>query len=70
MSEVLDYVFEVLGELGDEAGDVEESVDTVGKGEVVGFCQDFDAVREVSLAAHAFLEGGACGSAAIHFAVE
>ena len=54
---MLDHALEVVGELADEAGDVQVGVGSVGQGEVVGFGQDFDTVWEdTALAAHTLLE--------------
>ena len=61
---------EILWELSDEAGHIEVGIDSVGKCEVVGLCEDLDAVRECSLTADTLLEGGTRCTPAVDLSIE
>ena len=54
--QVLEHAEPVFVELSDEAGDVEVGVDSVREREVIGLSQNFNAMRERSLATDCLLE--------------
>ena len=56
---MVQHFFDVLWELSHKAGDIDESVDTVRKREVISFGQDLNTVREGALATDSLLESSA-----------
>lgn len=67
---VVEQDFQVLFELSDKAGNIQERIHSIAKREVVGLCQDLNTVRERALPANSFLEGCTRSSAAIYLSVE
>ena len=61
---------QIFRELTHKTGNVQESIYSVAKSKVVGFGENFDTVREISLATDCLLEGSTCSAPAVNFSIK
>ena len=69
-SQMVQHFSDVFWELSHEAGDINESVYTVRKREVISFGQDLNTVREGTLATDSLLESSARCSPNVDLTIE